>query len=655
MLLSAFSFRAAAEDFTNAIHAYLQHYVHAQLPHGCMVVGIVDEHGSGVIACGDLDNGTDRQADGNTLFNLESATYAFCCLLLEDMVERGELQPDDPAAKYLPASVKVPTYKGKQITVRNLAKETSGLRPELADALEPKRADAPLAGFTAEKLYALVSNYQLTSEPGTTHLHPSVDRAVLIQAMTLKAGADYESLLATRLLAPLDMNDTRLTLTPELESRLAPEHSKLGCAMPRWHGEDFTPLGPLYSTANELLKFLSTCGLTSSRLRPLWDNTVANFAFAPQRAEMLHTGGGWFVNGCFIAFDKARRRGVVILANAYEPRHDLGILLLESEWQSDRRPQPVKVRPELCASFTGQYQRAPDYALGMFVLRHYVFDTPRTATLLPAGLCLAALAVLLWRVGDTRKRLLILSWLVLVGAVSAPLLPVPSSHIFCARLHPGIGIRSEGERLFAEDSNSNLCSIEDWPSAKAWGQRWHPIDALFPPVPVELLPESETRFFERLSGVPMTFSRDANGQVTGLTLQYHGQIFRYDRTSAAPPKAPEPLTPPVIVKLDTNRLDACVGRYEVASGAVFPSEMKLTVWREGDQLFAQARGAGRNFLLGAFPMFPQSETNFFDKITGGQFQFIKNDQGQVTALTHHPTGTTMMWFPDWEAKKLKPE
>jgi len=31
MLLSAFSFRAAAEDFTNAIHAYLQQRIEAEI------------------------------------------------------------------------------------------------------------------------------------------------------------------------------------------------------------------------------------------------------------------------------------------------------------------------------------------------------------------------------------------------------------------------------------------------------------------------------------------------------------------------------------------------------------------------------------------------------------------------------------------------
>ena len=368
---------------------------------------------------------------------------------------------------------------------------------------------------------------------------------------------------------------------------------------------------------------------------------------------MLHTDGGWFGNGCFIGFDKARRHGVVVLATSYEPRRQLGILLLESEWQSDRRPNPAKVSSELYASYAGQYQRSPDFALGMFALRHYLLDRPRLATLLPAGFCLAGLALLLWRAGNPRKRVLILGWVVLAGALSAPLLPMLSSRILCACLHPGIGIHREGDRLFAQPAGTDLCSIEDWPNAQAWKQHLHPIDVLFPPVPVELVPESETRFFERLSGVPMTFSRDANGKVTGLALHYHGKVFRYDRISDMPPKATEPVKPPVIVKLDPNRLDACVGRYEVAPGTVFPAGMKLTIWREGEQLLVQARGAGQNFLLGAFPLFPESETNFFEKLTGGQFQFVKNDQGQVTILTHHSTGATLMWFPDWEAKKLK--
>ena len=184
-------------------------------------------------------------------------------------------------------------------------------------------------------------------------------------------------------------------------------------------------------------------------------------------------------------------------------------------------------------------------------------------------------------------------------------------------LHPGIGIRCEGDRLFAETTGSDWCAIEDWPNAQTWGQSFHPIDVFFPPVPVELLPESDTQFFERLSGVPMTFTRDTRGKVTSLVLHYRGHTFVYDKISDVPPQAPEPVKPPVIVSLDTNVLDASVGCYEVAPGAAFPKGLKVKVWREGAQL-----------------------------------RFTKNDQGQVTTLTHHYTGATLAWFPDWEAKKV---
>ncbi len=168
----------AAEDFTDAVRSYLQQRVDAQKMSGCIVVGIVDEHGSRVVSYGKLDNGTDKQADGDTLFDIHSATATFTHLLLQDMADRGELNLDDPVAKYLPKSVHVPTRNGKQITLRILAKETSGL-PDFYEALNPKRADNYLADFGVEQLNAFLSTSQLTSDPGTTHLHAGLDLALL--------------------------------------------------------------------------------------------------------------------------------------------------------------------------------------------------------------------------------------------------------------------------------------------------------------------------------------------------------------------------------------------------------------------------------------------------------------------------------------------
>ncbi len=163
MLLSAFSFRASAEDFTNAIRAFLQQRVEVEN----LDVGIVDEHGSSFVRCGKMDNGTDQEVNGDTLFDLASITKTFTALLLQDMVERGEMKLDDPVAKYLPESVKMPTRNGKEITLLQLATHTSGL-PLLPDNAGPK-SRFPTADYTFEKLDAFVSGYKLTREPGTKY------------------------------------------------------------------------------------------------------------------------------------------------------------------------------------------------------------------------------------------------------------------------------------------------------------------------------------------------------------------------------------------------------------------------------------------------------------------------------------------------------
>lgn len=68
MLLSAFSIRAAAEELSSAIHAYLQQCVEARNANIGIVVGIVDEHGSRVVGYGKLDNETNREVNGDTVF-----------------------------------------------------------------------------------------------------------------------------------------------------------------------------------------------------------------------------------------------------------------------------------------------------------------------------------------------------------------------------------------------------------------------------------------------------------------------------------------------------------------------------------------------------------------------------------------------------------
>jgi hypothetical protein len=144
----------------------------------------------------------------------------------------------------------------------------------------------------------------------------------------------------------------------------------------------------------------------------------------------------------------------------------------------------------------------------------------------------------------------------------------------------------------------------------------------------------------------MNFCRDAQGKVTRLIVHIYGTELSFEKVSSQPANTPEPPQPRAFIKLDTKSYDACAGQYEFAPGTAFPTGIKLTIRRQGDQLVGQA--VGKNGGGGEFNMYPESGTNFFLKINGAQLTFIKDEKGEVTAVTHHIAG-----LPDSEGKKLK--
>jgi hypothetical protein len=126
-------------------------------------------------------------------------------------------------------------------------------------------------------------------------------------------------------------------------------------------------------------------------------------------------------------------------------------------------------------------------------------------------------------------------------------------------------------------------------------------------------------------------------------------LFQWGQPPRTAPEAPQSR---VAIKLDAKLCDACVGHYEFPPDNVFRNGMKLTIWRQGNQLAGQFLGTGA--FQGVVDIYPESETNFFltinGKQNGEQLTFIKDDKGEVTAVIDCEPG-----FPVFEGKKLKNE
>jgi CubicO group peptidase (beta-lactamase class C family) len=297
-----------------------------------MVIGLLDARGGRILSAGKLDNHTSQEVDGDTLFEIGSVTKTFTALLLLDMVKRGEMKLDDAVAKYLPKNVKTPARQNKEITLLNLAAQDSGL-PFNADNLAAGDWVEAYNAYNAADLYAFLSRYTLTNDPGRDFQYSNVGMSLLGHVMELRAGTNFESLIVNRICRPLGMSSTFITVGAESKVRLAMGHDEEGRSAKYYRLQVMAGAGALLSTANDLLRYLgANLGLTPSSLHPLmaemqvvrhhspvegrtampwFDQGVYN----PPGTDLLGHAGG--TGGCstFIAFDRLQRHGVVVLSN----------------------------------------------------------------------------------------------------------------------------------------------------------------------------------------------------------------------------------------------------------------------------------------------------------------------------------------------------
>ena len=345
LLASALGIPALASSLTDAeISTMLRERIDQDSMGVGIVVGIVDGHGSKVFSYGKMKAGGDANVNGDTLFEIGSITKVFTTLLLQDMVEHGEVKLDDSIGKFLPAHVKTPSYNRREITLVDLATHTSGL-PRLPASMCTFsyilwHHNDPYAGFGKKDLYRFLSSYKLKEQIGTKFEYSNLGMELLGHVLSLKGGTNYESLVLLRICEPLKMNSTCVTLSPELKSRLATGHDEGGKPVHNWS----SPLpgdGGINSSVNDLLKLLSAeMGLAPSSLSETMSKTQVSrhetdtsgqqvglgWAIQPKSSLVWHNGGTGGYRS-WIGFNKKTRSGMVVLSNSEIAVDDLGAML----------------------------------------------------------------------------------------------------------------------------------------------------------------------------------------------------------------------------------------------------------------------------------------------------------------------------------------
>ena len=310
-----------------------------------VVVGTMDASGNIRIYHAGSSGQQSVALGGNTVFEIGSITKTFNTALLADMVARGEVKLDDPVAKYLPSTVKVPERGGKQITLYDLATHTSGL-PRLPANLHPVDMSNPYADYTVDQMYQSVSAYQLERDIGLEYEYSNLGSGLLGHALARRLGKSWEEAVTERILEPLGMTDTRITLTADMRRRLAIGHNEKLEPVPLWDIPTLAATGALRSTVNDMLKYLAANMDPTSK--PLGETLATthisrhevgspkltiglgwHILQAPDGATIVFHNGGTGGYRSFMGFDPVKHIGVVMLTNSAIAADDIGIHLID--------------------------------------------------------------------------------------------------------------------------------------------------------------------------------------------------------------------------------------------------------------------------------------------------------------------------------------
>ncbi|MFO0981090.1 MAG: serine hydrolase [Planctomycetota bacterium] len=345
-----------------------------------VIVGVIDGEGRrDYFGLGAVDSDRDGEPKGtldrDSVFEIGSITKVFTSIVLASMVNEGAVQLDDPVAEHLPATVKLPTRNGEQIRLVHLATHTSGL-PRMPMNFAPKDPANPYADYTVQAMYDFVSSYALKVDIGANAEYSNLGVGLLGHVLSLVAEMPYERLVTERVLAPLKMGDTSITLTPRMRQHLASGHSGVVPAA-NWDLPTFAGAGALRSTASDMLTFLAAnlnavTGADQSELasalrlthepRHAFGNDQIGLGwimFKTARGRVLWHNGGTGGYRSFAGFRDDGSRAVVVLTNSDVGCDDIGFNLLDEHRPLSPPRATVMLDRATLAPYAGKYQLAP--------------------------------------------------------------------------------------------------------------------------------------------------------------------------------------------------------------------------------------------------------------------------------------------------------
>lgn len=307
-----------------------------------IVVAVVKEGESRITSYGP-NNATDA-----TLFQIGSISKVFTGLLLQRLVDAGELKMDQTLGELVGARYPLaPEAAG--VTLLQLATHTSGF-PTVPKPIEDEvirrvgkagLMQDPYNQLTRDDVLAYLVDPVGKAKPGRV-AYSNYGMGLLAHVLELKTGKSYAALLEELIFAPLEMRDSHGDLPDAVAARLIPGHDAAGAPVGPWRFSSLAGAGSITSNAHDLVRFIEagfdessplSASLARQRLVQPNGKTAIGWQLPTifdrlegNRSILWHNGS---VNGYFayLAIDPARQTGVVVLTNRQQDITVLGAAL----------------------------------------------------------------------------------------------------------------------------------------------------------------------------------------------------------------------------------------------------------------------------------------------------------------------------------------
>ena len=258
---------------------------------------------------------------------------------------------------------------GRSITLLDIVTHRSGL-PRMPSDFTIERWIDPDDPYTPEQLYGFLESHSLSRTPGDTAVYSNLGFALLGHALGLKAGYGYEALVRSRVLVPLRMKRTVITVPEHLSGNVATGHDDALDAVPACSFGVMSGAGALRSSAEDVLLFVDTlrdpassplADAVATLWRPLAEGGLGLARSHPDGGLVLEHSGGTGGFRSYAACLPSWGRGVVVLSNAaIEATADLGLHLLDTRYRLMWYRTEVPIEPSLLLRLTGCYRLRPN-------------------------------------------------------------------------------------------------------------------------------------------------------------------------------------------------------------------------------------------------------------------------------------------------------